>query len=162
MVASATALFPTSVFKVNAKKNVDFINEMGEKCKKVGMKFCFHNHYTEFEKVDYQIPYDVLMINTDPKLVTFEMDLCWTSFAGVNPVDYFNKYPGRFELLRMKDLTSGRKVATIGEATINFKPIFAKLKKAGVKYFVVEHNVCVTHTPLESARISRELLIKNL
>lgn len=126
------------------------------------MKFCFHNHYTEFEKVDGEIPYDVLLKYTDQSLVTFEMDLCWTIAAGVNPVDYFNKYPGRFELLHMKDITADRKVATMGEGIINFKPIFAKLKHAGVKYFFVEQDICITHTQLESARISREFLVNNL
>jgi len=50
----------------------------------------------------------------------------------------------------------------LGEGTINFKPIFASLKEAGVKYFFVEQDVCVTHTQLESARISRNFLINNL
>jgi sugar phosphate isomerase/epimerase len=144
------------------KKTADFFNKTGEKCKKLGMKFCFHNHWTEFVKVDGQIPYNVLLENTDPSLVSFEMDLCWTTGAGVNPVDYFKKYPGRFELIHMKDITADRKVATLGEGTINFKPIFASLKEAGVKYFFVEQDVCVTHTQLESARISRSFLINNL
>lgn len=144
------------------KKTADFFNKTGEKCKKLGMKFCFHNHWTEFVKVDGQVPYNVLLENTDPLLVSFEMDLCWTTAAGVNPVDYFKKYPGRFELIHMKDITADKKVATLGEGTINFKPIFANLKEAGVKYFFVEQDVCVTHTQLESARISRNFLINNL
>jgi len=144
------------------KKTADFFNKTGEKCKKLGMKFCFHNHWTEFVKVDGQVPYNVLLENTDPSLVSFEMDLCWTAGAGVNPVDYFKKYPGRFELIHMKDITADKKVATLGEGTINFKPIFASLKEAGVKYFFVEQDVCVTHTQLESARISRNFLINNL
>ena len=144
------------------KKTADFFNKTGEKCKKLGMKFCFHNHWTEFVKVDGQVPYDVLLANTDPALVTFEMDLCWTTEAGVNPVDYFKKYPGRFELFHMKDITAEKKVATLGEGKINFKPIFANLKEAGAKYYFVEQDVCVTHTQLESARISRNFLINNL
>jgi len=144
------------------KKTADFFNKTGEKCKKLGMKFCFHNHWTEFVKVEEQVPYNVLLENTDPSLVSFEMDLCWTIEAGVNPVDYFKKYPGRFELIHMKDITADKKVATLGEGTINFKPIFASLKEAGVKYFFVEQDVCVTHTQLESARISRNFLINYL
>lgn len=144
------------------KKTADFFNETGEKCKKVGMKFCFHNHWTEFVKVDDQVPYDVLLKNTDPSLVAFEMDLCWTVAAGVNPVDYFKKYSGRFELFHMKDLTADRQVATLGEGTIDFKPIFANINEGGLKYFFVEQDTCITHTQLESARISREFLIKNL
>jgi sugar phosphate isomerase/epimerase len=144
------------------KKTADFFNSTGEKCRKSGLKFCFHNHWTEFVKVEDQVPYNVLLQNTDPSLVTFEMDLCWTTAAGVNPVDYFKKYPGRFELFHMKDITADRKVATLGEGTIDFKPIFSHLKEAGVKYYFVEQDVCVTHTQLESARISRNFLINNL
>jgi len=144
------------------KKSADFFNKTGEKCKKAGMKFSFHNHWTEFVKVDGQVPYNILLEHTDPSLVTFEMDLCWTTEAGVNPVDYFKKYPGRFELFHMKDITTEKKVATLGEGRIDFKPIFAHLKEAGMKYFFVEQDVCVTHTQLESARISRNFLVNNL
>lgn len=144
------------------KKTADFFNITGEKCKKAGMKFCFHNHWTEFVKVDGMVPYNVLLEYTDPSLVTFEMDLCWTTDAGVNPVDYFKKYPGRFELFHMKDITAEKKVATMGEGIINFKPIFANLKEAGMKYFFVEQDNCITHTQIESARISRNFLINNL
>ncbi|MGQ8336930.1 sugar phosphate isomerase/epimerase family protein [Sunxiuqinia sp. A32] len=144
------------------KKTADFFNQTGEKCKKLGMKFCFHNHWTEFVKVDGEVPYDVLLSHTDPDLVAFEMDLCWTTEAGVNPVEYFNRFPGRFELFHMKDITADKQVATLGEGIIDFKPIFASIEKGGLKYFFVEQDVCKTHTQLESARISRDFLINNL
>lgn len=144
------------------KQAADFFNVAGGKCKKVGIKFGYHNHWTEFTKIDDQIPYDILLKNTDPSLVTFEMDLCWITAGGHNPLDYFAKYPGRFELWHIKDLSTDKKDATLGEGTIDFKPIFAAAKKSGMKYWFVEQDNCKTHTTLESIKISRDFLLKNI
>jgi sugar phosphate isomerase/epimerase len=144
------------------KQAADFFNIAGKKCKKAGIKFGYHNHWTEFKTIDNQIPYDILLKNTDPSLVTFEMDLCWLTAGGQNPLDYFAKYPGRFELWHIKDLSTDKKDATLGEGTIDFKPIFAAAKKSGMKYFFVEQDNCKTHTPLESAKVSRDFLLKNI
>lgn len=144
------------------KEAADFFNLAGEKCKKAGMKFSFHNHWTEFKKIDDHIPYDLLVTRTDPKLVTFELDLCWITAGDQSAVEYINKYPGRYELFHMKDMSADKKDATMGEGTIDFKPIFALTKKAGMKYFFVEQDNCKTHTPLESAKISRDYLLNNL
>lgn len=144
------------------KEASDFFNLAGEKCKKAGMKFGFHNHWTEFKKIDDQIPYDLLVTRTDPKLVIFELDLCWITAGDQSAVEYINKYPGRYELFHMKDMSADKKDATMGEGTIDFKPIFALTKKAGMKYFFVEQDNCKTHTPLESAKISRLFLINKI
>jgi len=144
------------------KEAADFFNLAGEKCRKEGMKFGFHNHSVEFKMIDNQIPYDILVQNTDPKLVTFELDLCWITAGGQSAVEYFNRFPGRFELWHMKDMSADKRDATMGEGTIDFKPIYALAKKAGLKYWFVEQDDCRTHTPLESARISREYLINNI
>jgi sugar phosphate isomerase/epimerase len=144
------------------KQAADFFNLAGEKCQKAGMKFGFHNHTGEFKMIDNQIPYDILLTNTDPKLVTFELDLCWITAGGQSAADYINKYPKRFELWHMKDMSAEKKDATMGEGTIDFKPIYALAKKAGLKFWFVEQDDCKTHTALESARISREFLINNI
>jgi sugar phosphate isomerase/epimerase len=144
------------------KQAADFFNKTGEKCKKVGIKFGYHNHWGEFKKIDDQIPYDILLKNTDPSLVTFEMDLCWITAGDQKPLDYFAKYPGRFKLWHVKDMSADKKDATIGEGIIDYKPIFAAAKESGMKYFFVEQDDCKTHTPLESAKISHDFLIKNI
>ena len=144
------------------KQAADFFNIAGRKCKKAGIKFGYHNHWTEFKTIDNQIPYDILLKNTDPALVTFEMDLCWITAGGQNPLDYFAKYPGRFELWHIKDLSTDKKDATLGEGTIDFKPIFASAKKSGMKYWFVEQDNCKTHTTFESIKISRDFLLKNI
>jgi sugar phosphate isomerase/epimerase len=138
-----------------------FFNLAGEKCRKAGMKFCFHNHTTEFKKMGGVIPFDILLNRTDPTLVTFELDLCWIIAANQNPVVYFINNPGRFELLHLKDMTKGKKDATLGEGVIDFKPIFALTGTAGMKYFFVEQDNFRTHSPFESIKISRDYLLKN-
>jgi sugar phosphate isomerase/epimerase len=144
------------------KQAADFFNLAGEKCKKAGMKFGFHNHTQEFKAIDNQIPYDILVKNTDAKSVIFELDLCWITAGGQSAVDYITKYPGRYELWHMKDMGTDKKDATMGEGIIDFKPIYALAKKSGLKYWFVEQDNCKTHSTLESARISRDFLLKNI
>ncbi|MCD4769592.1 MAG: sugar phosphate isomerase/epimerase [Bacteroidales bacterium] len=144
------------------KEAADFLNMAGEKCKSMGMKVGFHNHSIEFVPIDGQIPYDLMVENTDPDFVTFELDLAWIIAGGQKPEDYFNKYPGRFELLHIKDLSEDKKDATLGEGTIDFVPIFEHVSTAAMKYFFIEQDNCKTHTPIESIEISRNYLLDNV
>lgn len=144
------------------REAADFMNYAGSLCKSKGIKFGFHNHSVEFKEIDGTVPFDILAENTDPKLVIFEIDLCWIVAAGKNPVDYFKKYPKRFELWHFKDMTTEKRDATMGEGVIDFRPIYAEARKSGMKYHFIEQDNCTTHTPLESARISREYLINNI
>jgi sugar phosphate isomerase/epimerase len=116
------------------KKYCDYFNEVGAKCNAKGIRFGYHNHDKEFSTVlEGQRMYDFMLKNTDPKKVMFEMDLYWVVVGGANPVDYFNKYPGRFELWHIKDKKE------IGESgMMDFKAIWANAAKSGMKYGVVE------------------------
>ena len=107
------------------KEAADFLNFAGEKCKAMGMKVGFHNHSIEFRPIDEQIPYDLLVEGTDPELVTFQLDLAWITDGGQKPEEYFRKYPGRFDLWHVKDLSVEGDDATLGEGTMNFVPIFS-------------------------------------
>jgi len=144
------------------KEASDFMNHAGEKCRESGMKLGFHNHTVEFEPVNGLIPMEVFLNNTDPDLVMFELDLAWITKSGNDPVDYFKRFPGRFELLHVKDLSEKKEDTTLGEGIIDFKPIFAEVETAGMKYFFVEQDNCRTHTPLESIEISRNYLLENV
>ena len=139
------------------KKTCEYFNAVGEKCNKAGVRFGYHNHYTEFKNIPgtEQIIYDYMLQNTDPKKVTFEMDTYWIHKGGKEAVDYFNKYPGRFELLHIKDTKE------LGGATaeMDFKPIFENSKKAGTKLFIVE-NEQYDFPPLESVKKCYEFLEK--
>jgi sugar phosphate isomerase/epimerase len=144
------------------KQAANFFNKVGEKCNKAGMKFGFHNHTHEFSITNGQIPFDILIKNTDPSLAFFEIDLCWITAGGKNPLDYFNRYPGRFEIWHVKDMTKDKNDATMGEGIMDYKTIFAAAKQSGMKYWFIEQDNCKTHTPLESARISRLYMINRI
>ncbi|HLP71531.1 MAG TPA: TIM barrel protein [Bacteroidales bacterium] len=121
----------------NLKKWCDYFNEVGAKCNAKGIRFGYHNHSQEFKttKVDSTGAkvYDFMLENTDPSKVMFQMDLYWAVEGGANPVDYFNKYPGRFESWHIKD---EKEIGASGK--MDFASIWAVAEKAGMKYGVVE------------------------
>ena len=87
------------------KKMIGDLNEIGRIMKNAGIQFGYHNHNFEFENIDGVIPYyDLFMPEMDADLITMEIDLYWVSKAGQDPVEMFNKYPGRFQLFHMKDM----------------------------------------------------------
>ncbi len=79
------------------------LNEAGELCKKYGMKYGYHNHTQEFAEYDGEYLLDILIKNTDPSLVVFQLDVGWATTAGINAVDYINKQAGRFEMIHAKE-----------------------------------------------------------
>ena len=138
------------------KKTCEYFNAVGEKCNKAGILFGYHNHTAEFDDIinTQTVIYDYMLQNTDPNKVTFEMDVYWIYKGGKYSVDYFNKYPGRFELLHIKD---AKDLGASGE--MDFKPIFENSKKAGTKWFIVE-NEEYDCPPLESVKKCYEFLEK--
>ena len=87
------------------KKMIGDVNEVAKITKSVGIQFGYHNHNFEFANLNGVIPYfDLFLPGMDKDLVTMELDLFWASKAGQDPVALFNKYPGRFQLLHMKDM----------------------------------------------------------
>jgi sugar phosphate isomerase/epimerase len=117
-------------------------NEVGAQAKAAGLRFAYHNHNFELTPVGGTRPLDVLLTNTDPSVVDFEMDIYWVVFGGGDPLDFINRYPGRFPLVHVKD--SGpppeRKMVDVGSGTIDFPAIFAQSDKAGIKHNFVEHD----------------------
>jgi sugar phosphate isomerase/epimerase len=112
----------------------DYFNKIGEKCKARGIQFGYHNHDKEFStRFNGQTIYDYMLTNTDPQKVTFEMDLYWTRMGGANPVDYFKKYPGRFQLWHIKD-----KKEIGADNFMNFADIWAAAPISGMQYGIVE------------------------
>ena len=135
------------------KRYCDYFNAVGEKCNAAGIRFGYHNHSGEFKTVEGQIIYDYMLKNTDPKKVMFQMDLFWITEGGKNPVDYFNAYPGRFELWHVKDL---RELGG-ADAKMDFKPIFENAKKAGMKGYIVEVEE-FNSNPIDGVKQSLEFL----
>lgn len=115
------------------KRYCDYFNAVGEKCNAKGIRFGYHNHDREFNQIDSTVIYDFMLQNTDPAKVMFQLDLYWINKGGKNAVEYFNAYPGRFELWHVKD------EAELGASgTMDYKPAFENAEKSGMKYYVVE------------------------
>ncbi len=126
--------------KDDLKYAVDLFNKSGEICKKAGLQFAYHNHAFEFEKVDDVVMYDYMLENTDPELVKYEMDIFWVVNGGQDPVAYLKKYPNRFPLSHVKDMSKDDKSknAVIGQGTIDFATILKEAEAAGMKHYLVE------------------------
>jgi sugar phosphate isomerase/epimerase len=147
-------------------------NHCGEQSKKAGMQFAYHNHWFEFLPTDGKLPYDELLKDCDANLVKMELDLCWITAAGADPLKYFNAYPGRFPLVHVKDLKTLPKVTSggaqnygdtvdlteVGSGVIDWKRTLAPSEKAGIKHYIVEHDH--PKKPLESIAGSYEYLNK--
>jgi len=145
------------------KQLADDFNKAAETCKKAGIQFCYHNHDFEFIQEDGKYPYDTLLDNTDKNLVKMEIDLYWLTKAGQDPVALIDKHPGRFPLWHMKDMdkTEKKMFTEVGNGIIDFKRILADNKKAGLKYFFVEEDVC-PGDPYDSITQSITYIKKNL
>ena len=116
------------------KSYCDYFNAVGEKCNAKGIRFGYHNHDKEFStRLEGQTIYDYMLANTDPSKVMFEMDLYWVVEGGANPVDYFKKYPGRFELWHIKD-----KEEIGASGMMDFFAFWAAAAQSGMKYGIVE------------------------
>jgi len=133
----------------------DLLNKAGELCKSMGMKVGYHNHAFEFETVDGQIPYEVMLKSTNENVI-FEADLYWITKANRKPLEFFEQYPKKFELWHVKDMdnTPEKNFTEIGNGTINFAEIFAKAKQSGMKHFFVEQDKCLNNKPLKAIEIS--------
>lgn len=151
-----TPSMPTPKTLADLKIYCDYYNQIGERCNRAGLSFGYHNHDFEFKEIEGKRMYDYMLENTDPSKVFFEMDVYWVTKGGHKPSAYFNKYPGRFKILHVKDETE------LGgeDSVVDFDDVFKNTKKAGTKYLVVEVEK-YHYAPLESVKKSLEFLLNN-
>lgn len=144
-------------------KTCDVLNRAGEIANKYKLRMGYHNHAFEFDQVEGKVMFDVMLEKLDPKLVMIEMDIYWVVRAGHDPLKYFEKHPGRFQLWHVKDMdkTDPTRNADVGTGSIDFTKLFAKAKQAGLKKFFVEQE-SYPSTPLESTKKSIDYLKKIL
>ena len=157
-------------------------NKAGEICQKAGLKFAYHNHYWEFKPlVGTKTGFDIMMAETDPKLVDFELDLFWATKAGVDPVSLFQKYPKRIVMWHVKDMDKSKtepvysaatpspamgdvfrsiKFAEVGTGAINFKEIFKH--KEDLKYYFVEQDQITLPNKFDSVKMSFDYINNTL
>ena len=138
------------------KVMAEYLNAIGSRCNAAGIRFGYHNHAHEFAKVGNTTMMDYFIANTDPAKVFIEMDVYWAVVGGAAPVEYMHKYPGRFELLHIKDKKE------IGQSgMVGFDAIFRNFDKAGTKGFIVEMEEASTQNILKGLRESALYLRNN-
>jgi len=156
----------------DAKLTAEIANRIGEQAKRAGLQYAYHNHFFEFvDQGNGAVAYDVLLKESDPELVKFEIDCGWMRAAGHDPVHYLKQYPNRFPMIHVKDFlavdgenaggaAAALRVGTeLGTGFIDYKPIFAAARSASLKYYFAEQEGPFTRmTQLEAAKVSYEYL----
>lgn len=122
------------------KRIAEQFNKAAAQVKAAGFRFAFHNHNAELRKIGSAVPLEILLKETDPSLVSYEMDIYWVVNGGGDPLDLLARYPGRFKMLHVKDSAGppDHNMVDVGAGTIDFKTIFARAK--GVEHYFVEHD----------------------
>lgn len=138
------------------KVMADYLNAIGRRCNAAGIRFGYHNHAHEFEKIGNTSMMDYFITHTDPENVFIEMDVYWAVVGGAAPVEYMRKYPKRFEMLHVKDK---REVGQSG--MVGFDAIFRNFDIAGTTGFVVEMEEASTPNILKGLRESALYLRNN-
>ena len=140
------------------KKMADAFNKIGEQAKSVGLKFAYHNHGYGLQEMDGTVPLRLLLEQTDPNLVFFEMDIFWTAAGGADPVELLRTNPGRYQLMHVKDMKEKKTVSgdggdsrqwielfpnmtTAGDGVMNLREIVAAGRRSGVQHFFVEQDM---------------------
>lgn len=139
------------------KAHAEMLNRASEVIQTAGIKVGYHNHHFEFFDLgNGETGMNVLLRETDPELVSFELDLFWAAFAGANIADLFNQHPGRFRFCHVKDMLGEpgtyasieeffadipRLMKNVGEGELPFESYFAMNEVSGLEYFIVEHDL---------------------
>jgi sugar phosphate isomerase/epimerase len=140
------------------KRMADVFNGIGAEAKKNGIKFGYHNHGYGIKPKDGVIGLDVLLKETDPALVFFEMDIFWTTAGGADPIALLNKYPNRYKMLHLKDMKEKKTfsgdggsvdqwislfpyLSSLGEGVMDIPGIIRAAKKNGVEHYFIEEDL---------------------
>ncbi len=140
------------------KRVADDFNKIGENAQKHGLRFAYHNHGYGLSPMNGQVPFELLMAQTDPNLVFLEMDIYWTSAGGIDPLAYLDKYNKRYKALHIKDMKEPKRFAgdggdapqwmalfpymcSVGDGVLNVANIIKKAQSVGVEHFFVEQDM---------------------
>ena len=160
--SGSTPIFPPPIYTTEAEwvAYAEYLDEIGAVARQAGQTLMVHNHDVEFETVfGDQTVYDILMANTDPQNVAFQLDLYWAANGGGigNPLEVIERYGNRIKLFHVKDMAAGPfpgRIEIVGEGIIDFPAIFAAAG-GSTKYYVVEHDPRFgdsTFDPFEAAQ----------
>jgi sugar phosphate isomerase/epimerase len=147
---------------------MEVFNKSGELCRKSGMKFGYHNHDFEFsQKLNNKTVYDIILQNTDPKLVMQQLDIGNMVGGGARAMEVLKKYPGRFESMHVKDTIEsatghkGYESTILGKGLVNPKEVIDWGRKSGgTVHFIIEQESYQDRTPIDSVKESLEIMKK--
>jgi sugar phosphate isomerase/epimerase len=142
------------------------LNEKGAALKREGLKLGYHNHNVELTRLGSKTPLDLLIENTDPGLVWFEMDAGWVAAGGLEPIPLLRAHPHRFRLMHIKDLKASTVFnaalrmdpANVGSGTLDWKAILPVAYEAGVRYYYVEQEPPFAEPRMQAARTDYDYL----
>ncbi|MCP2027293.1 sugar phosphate isomerase/epimerase [Flavobacterium sp. HSC-32F16] len=146
------------------KKIASRLNQASKMCADAGLKLAYHNHDFEFQKHDGITGYEILLNETDKKLVYFELDLYWVIFSGYDPLQLFKANPGRFKMWHVKDMDKKNQTLNteVGSGLIDFKPFFKEAKQSGLVHFFVEQENNFAVNSFQSIKASADFISKQL
>lgn len=146
------------------REAITVFNRAGEALAKQGLKFFYHAHGYEFQPCQDGTLFDLLMTGTNPRFVSFQMDVFWIVHPGQDPVKLLEKYGRRWQLMHLKGmrdstptgLLTGHSAVTndmaVGAGKIDYAPILRAAEKAGVKWYVIEDE-----SPLSEQQIPQSI-----
>lgn len=142
------------------REMADQFNEIGEVANNAGIRFAYHNHAYTFEELEGEMPQDVLMERTDDDLVDYQLDIYWVVVAGEDPIEWFQKYPGRFTSSHVKDLSNGDdpESTVLGTGVIDYPEVLSVAKENGMEYYIVEQEAYTGTTPMDAVRDNAEYM----
>ncbi len=127
-----------------------FLGRAGERCAAAGLRFAYHNHHVELRAVEHgRSGLELLLDETDPSRVSFELDLCWTVVGGADPQALFAQHPGRFALCHAKDTNQRGEDLDVGQGILDFGAILGDAERAGFEHVFVERDT--EEDPLRTA-----------
>jgi sugar phosphate isomerase/epimerase len=149
--------FPGEMYTVEGMRlGARQLTEAGRAARELGMGVLHHNHDTEFRVLGGRSLYEILLHETDPRCVDFELDIGWADRAGADSRWLFEDHPGRFPVLHVKDHDGAGAWTDVGRGVVDFPRIFEKARVAGVRYWLVERDDQLA--PLATARTSFDYL----
>lgn len=138
------------------KRWVDVANRLGEACRQNGLRAAYHNHDFEFQEIDGIVPFELLLAETDPALIDFEVDFYWVREAGLGIRDVLAMAPERMALSHIKDRHVDGRMVDVGDGTIDFAAILADPVAASIRHCFVEHDI--PDDPFRSVAASHQVL----
>ncbi len=137
------------------------ISQIGRELRREDLVLIYHNHNFEFERYEGRTALEILLAETDPAAVDFEIDTYWVQSGGANPVQWINKVAGRMDVVHFKDMAiydRQQTICEVGAGNLDWPSIIEACRRNGVKWYCVEQDTCRGGDPFASLAVSWQYL----